>query len=434
MKRVLRVLAAALVLAILAVAVLIATFDAERYRPLLVNRLEKALGQPVQVQRISLGWHHGIALNLEGLKIYPRALRQAQGERPALEARSVQGVLSLEALLRRQVQIAGIGVSGLRLHLVRSPDGRVEVAGLALPDGGVAGKSAAAIPFLVERMEVQDGTLGFSDLSATPPLDVTMQDLKLLARLEPDRLDLKSLTGRIGEGTFSVRGTVSQFLRNKPDIQVLLRAQRLALGSILPASPPGRPKVHGQLFTTLQFRWTEGLLVGEGSVRIEEGKLENLNVLRELFDRLSVLPGLTERLLERLPDSYRQKLLEKDTLLEPVEFGVIAKGEEISWQGLQIASDSFEIRGSGQANLKGALLFPAEIRLDPALSGAVIRSVEEMRFLTDEQGRLTLPVLLQGTLPNVSVLPDVNYVAQRLITSKGEELLGELLQKVLKKE
>ncbi len=425
MKIVLRILAVLVILAIGALVLFLATFDAERYRPLLVAKLEEALGQPVEVEGVSLGWHRGIALNLEGLKI----------GKSAVEAHSIQGVLSLGPLLHRQFQVAGIRISGLRLHLVRNPQGRVEISGLTPPAQAgpeSAGVASKALPLIVERIEVQDGTLVLTDLSATPPLDVTLQNLKLLARMERNRLELKTLTGQVGEGTFSVRGTVSEFLK-EPDVQVLFRTERLALDSILPSPPPDQPQLRGKLFTTLQFRWIENRLLGEGTVRLEEARLENLNVLREVFDRLAILPGLTETLLSRLPDSYRERFFEKDTLLEPVEFRVIAKGEEVSWEGLRIASESFEIRGSGQANLKGAFLFPAEIRLDPALSGAIIRSVEELRFLTDEQGKLTMPVLLQGTLPNVSILPDVNYVAQRLIASKGEELLGRLLEKVLER-
>ena len=73
------------------------------------------------------------------------------------------------------------------------------------------------------------------------------------------------------------------------------------------------------------------------------------------------------------------------------------------------------------------------LRIDPELSAAVIRSVQELQPLTDAQGRMELPVVMQGRLPGVTVLPDVQYVASRVVATKAQELLGGLLQRALER-
>jgi hypothetical protein len=274
--------------------------------------------------------------------------------------------------------------------------------------------------------------LRFTDRRFHPALEVTVEDLTLRARMEGERLELTRLTGRMAGGILSVRGIVGG-LASDPDAHLQLSAERLPLEALWPgpAPGPGQPRLVGQLSATAELRWTRDRMVGSGVIRIERPRLENLNVIREVFDRLTILPGVTERLLARLPDSYRQKMLERDTRLEPVELRVVAQGDEIAWEQLRIASDTFEVLGSGAANLRtGQLRFPAQIRLEPALSAALIRSVEELELLADEEGRLSLPIVFDGILPRVAVGPDLEQVAQRLFLSKGMALVGRLLEKV----
>jgi hypothetical protein len=47
------------------VGIFIATFNADRYRPLAVNKMSETLGLPVEMGRLSLVWKNGLALRVE---------------------------------------------------------------------------------------------------------------------------------------------------------------------------------------------------------------------------------------------------------------------------------------------------------------------------------------------------------------------------------
>ncbi len=446
MKKLLKVLLILAALAILGVAIFLAAFDADRYRPLLVQKLEGALGQPVRLQRISLGLRGGLAFRLQGLSVLSV---DAARPRPALEVRQASAMVSFLPLLRGQLQIGAVSIEGLRAELVRTADGGFEVAGLTPPKGQPAGAQgigpagaegtgpagpAQLAPLLIERLEVSDSTVRLTDRTFTPPLLLEAQDLNLKAAVSPSRLHLKRLTGRLEDGTFSLAGTVEQPM-GQPEVNLQAKAERIPVGSLLPATEPGAPRLQGRLSGAFAVGMKGKDLSADGQVRLEEARLENLNILRELFARLTLLPGLVEALLARLPESYRQKLEERDTVFKPIQIQIRAQGEEVSLEGVYVATDSFELGGSGRLRLTdSALVFPARIRVEPQLSAAMIRSVEELKFLADDAGRIELPVVIQGRLPQVAVLPDLEYVARQLLSSKGQELVGDLLKRLFDPE
>ena len=216
---------------------------------------------------------------------------------------------------------------------------------------------------------------------------------------------------------------------------------RVALKTLLPAAAAGEPQVEGRLdgtfkgTVTIQPQLPIGqTLSGAGRMTLTDGVSRNLNVTRDVLQRLSVLPGLLQTLEERLPESYHEKLEARDTALEPIDLGMTVQQGVASFADLRVASDTFQLSGTGRVNVDGRLAVQAMLRLDPDLSAAIVRSVKELQYLADADGRLQLPVSVQGVLPRVAVLPDVQYVASRLVATKAQELLGNLLQRVLDKQ
>lgn len=567
MRRILAVALAIAALTAAGLALFLARFDADKFRPALVQKMEQQLGRPVRVGKIALSWRRGIALELRELAVYPGP--QPEGD-PALRVERAFAVLKLFPLLRGDLQFSTVALIGPRLRVVRSPTGSIDVEGVtplpAKPPAPPAPQAAPALAgqpkpasFLVRIFELKGGAVRFTDLSVRPPLELELRDVDLsvnnlsltrpadfecrltLFGVRPDirgrvtpaaagragllerfrlemelaglrveelnrvfpafkemgigkepegrlvvvvdrcvldtegigsleaqirlsggkiqparlaapvrdldlevvarggQLSLDTLSGKIGEGSFSAKGTVKEFPA-QPAGLVQGKAENLALEEILAPAGPGEPALRGRLAGSFggEFRgksWPEisRSLSGEGRIRLDDVVLSDMNLLREVFDRLTLIPGLTQTLLARLPESYQEKLSARDTRFEPFELSAVAKGGVLSFREMRLATDSFALAGSGQVGLDGALQLPGRVEIEPKLSEALIRSVEELRFLTDGEGRMQIPVLVQGRLPRVSAAPDLNAVASRLFASKGEELLGELLEKVFEK-
>ena len=109
--------------------------------------------------------------------------------------------------------------------------------------------------------------------------------------------------------------------------------------------------------------------------------------------------------------------------------------EEGSWRfdDLRVRTETFGLSGTGRIGLDGAVGIRATLVIDPALSAALIEGVKELQALTNAEGEMEIPLTIQGQAPQVAVLPDLNYLATRLIVTKARDLLGDLLERALEK-
>ena len=380
MKKFLFILLALFLIAVAALGVFLATFDADRFRPAVVQKMEAALGRPVKLERIRLRWKGGIAAELKGLEIPP-----------SLRIENVSLLLRPLPLLRGDVQILSVVVQSPTCRVVRHADGVIEIPGVTPAAGAPAPPPASkAAPLLIRELLVREGTLVYADENLRPPLEVTLERVNLRAALDlrAEQLDLKEASAKLGEGVLRLSGSVKNF-SSRPEGQLNLKAENV--------------------------------------------RLPNVNLLREAFDRLTVIPGLTETLLARLPPEFARKLEEKDTLFRPMDLNFILENGGVSFQQFRVATDSFELAASGRYGLDGSLAFPAQIYILQDLSAALIKSADELRFLSDDQWRIVLPVRVGGTVQKPSVTPDLQYVAEKLFSIKAQDLVGELLNKVIGK-
>ena len=147
-----------------------------------------------------------------------------------------------------------------------------------------------------------------------------------------------------------------------------------------------------------------------------------------------MLPGLMEALEQRLPQEYQTKFTARDTVLAPVDITEQLQDGAWRFDELHVSSDTFRMSGSGTVGLDGTVAIRSVLRIEPVLSTAIIKSVNELQALTNQAGELEIPLKVQGQAPRVAVLPDLTYVASKVLTTKIEDLLGTFLQKALEKE
>ncbi len=539
------------------IAVFIATFDADRYRPLIVEKLESLVGSKVELGRISLSFEGGLALKIEQLVIYSGAPGSGAKGIPAVELESASAVVDFWSLLRNALQATSLHLRGLRLDLIRNRAGEFRVLGIQLKNNPASQpKSHAILPFLIETIKLEDSQIRFTDQKSSPLLELTARDLDAalrnvsltqpfraearmalagtkqnlkisarvpltaqgiqglqdlnveadlsafdyaqLSRLIPalasypgeegpsgslnvaihrvewgreglrdlagemslregslplpflgtrvDHLNLKArgtgdnfqiedLSGQIARGGILLTGNV-EGLTAQPRYSFQLKAEGLRLEALNPVSNTNEPNLKGLLSLAVQGT-AEGrgwpviaqTLSGEGKLILTEGVIMNLNILREVFQKLSMIPGLVEQLLSRLPETYKEKFSERDTVLEPIEAPFLLTQGALVFNPLRLATDSFLMSGAGTIRLDGALGAQAMVVVDPYLSEAMIRSVEELQYLTDREGRVQFPIHVGGKLPRVTVLPDLQYIATQLAAVKAGEWVQNLFGK-----
>ena len=330
--------------------VFIATFNTEFFRPLIVKQLEEALGQPVTLEKVSLGWRGGLALSLKNLEVHSEQ---------QLKVAEINLVVGLVPLLRKELEVSSFSMVRPRFYQKLKPQGSLQVEGVGLEAS--LGK---------ERLKLKDFSAAVE------------------ATTGPDQPGLRGKFSLSFEGTYQ-GDTPEQIPRT---------------------------------------------LAGAGRLRITEGALVNVNLLREVFRRISIIPGLAERLSSGLPEAHRRKLEVRDTVLKPADWEYTIQEGGIQFQNIQLEAEDFVLTGTGRLGLDSNLSARMVLRIHPDLSNAIGKSVEELQLLAAGDGSMELPVLAEGKLPSVTVLPDLSYLASHLVAHKAEDLLGGLLQRVLEKK
>lgn len=267
-----------------------------------------------------------------------------------------------------------------------------------------------------------------------------IENISVNALASAAMIKIQKITADLAGGKVEGQGAVNMTDPQSPAIAFDMKANKLLLGDLAPA-PQGSPQIKGSLSLAVRGNSTGQasdeimrMLTAEGDAILDQGVITNMNILREVFQKISVIPGLMERLLARLPQDYKSRLDEKDTKLKTIQLPFSVQNGTVDLPRVSVATDSFRLEGSGTYGLdQGAVAGTSLLSIDKDLSAAMIRSVEELQYLTDSKGELQIPLSFRGNVPEVAVTPDLQSVAAKVAAQKAKELIGGYLEKAFGK-
>lgn len=173
---------------------------------------------------------------------------------------------------------------------------------------------------------------------------------------------------------------------------------------------------------------------GTADLNLTKGRLENINVLRIVLDKMSMIPDLVEKLEANLPEEYKAKLAQDYTELKVVKLDMIAQQGVFNINPADIETDVFVVTGNGTVDLSMNTEMQTKIFIAKELSGSMIKAVQELSLLADKDGRIVIPLMIEGKIPsNLTFMPDLEYLGRQLFAAEGREQLNKVLDKVFKK-
>lgn len=169
-----------------------------------------------------------------------------------------------------------------------------------------------------------------------------------------------------------------------------------------------------------------------GHLELHDGRLIDINILKIIFSRIDAISGLAERLATELPQEYKDKLQRKDTPLSEVILTTTMDRDVISLKKAELKSDVFWLSGQGAMDKDLNCEIQTQFFIPKDLSQSMIRSVEELGFLLDNEQRIVIPVIVSGQMPDqLRYLPDMAYITRRFIEHQGRSQLERLLNKAI---
>lgn len=131
LKRLFKILALLLVVAVIAVGVFVATFDANAYKPEIVDAVKEQTGRDLTIEgEIKLSIFPTLGLELGAVRL---GNAPGFGDQPFAASENVIVRVAVLPLLRKELEVSKVVLSGLRLDLQRRADGTTNWDDLVQP-------------------------------------------------------------------------------------------------------------------------------------------------------------------------------------------------------------------------------------------------------------------------------------------------------------
>ena len=262
------------------------------------------------------------------------------------------------------------------------------------------------------------GTLAFTNLATT----LTMQ--QKLIRLDPVAMKLY-------DGTMTGAATLDMG-RTPPVYTVMAETAGIDTNALLTANLQMKDTLSGsltgRLAVTTSGAGRDAALVnarGDGMIRIENGHLGGINVLK-------VLSRASDLLGERSLKEVSSRLAKEGTDFSLLSADLKIAGGKVISESLTMTSPDLELKDDGELNMMaGTIRVAGQIIFSQAMSEAMAQ--EKSRavdyFWDAKRGRVNLPITLSGPVDAPTPNIDWSSASGQLAGRKVREAVGEKLKK-----
>ncbi|MFH0753504.1 MAG: AsmA family protein [Candidatus Omnitrophota bacterium] len=294
---------------------------------------------------------------------------------------------------------------------------------MAVSDLGASAKGAEAFK---AQIMLDKGAVAASTL----PLGI--ENIVFKADVDDKQVDVSSIALGVAGGTINGNALIVDYL-HKPVVSLIFHVEGLDVKELL-----GTYKLPLQL---------KGVFSGAGSIKLsgkspeefmaslngdvkgelKEGLIENLNLISLGFDKIPMLPGLMDSIMVDLSTETQDEVRKGITVFQTCAVQARLVNGVIQLDAADLTTRDLLAHAKGVVDLKNTLDLKVDIRMAEALSARLVRSVKELSALKDDKGQIYIPVGVTGDIGKPTVMPDVSYLTQKLVSSIG----GEALQNVL---
>ena len=445
----------------------------------------------IELGEIKLKWGPPLELQVDGVKFYhPKSLEKL------LQSDNVLISTDLASLWKRRFSVPQVLIRDPEIVLKRTSDGswnwRVPEEGVssqrsvipaavataaAGPGGSGTGQGlppavknfaggSLGLEFRLDKLEVRNGTVRFTDETVQPAFLVRVERVEVLVSQKADASFHYKATGKIAdlvekdlvtEGDVDPVSQVLDFVLRygqdkvvfKGDLKVVntvprfdgsLEIRGLKIETVTPEVYKRGEHLAGTLDAKMQLSFENAnpesmkrSLRGQGKLVIRDGALKNRNVVKEVFDRISPVIAITNALGGELPPEVSEMLEGPDTPFQSLELSCTVASGVVRTEELAVSHPNYQLSGSGSFNImEHRIDSTMQLTLSQTISAYLIKKIRELQFVSDRNGLVAIPFRYAGRFPNASVQPDLQYVTTKVLQSGAEEMIDRGLKKLSK--
>ncbi len=278
------------------------------------------------------------------------------------------------------------------------------------------------------KIGMKNGKIGLAALNSP------IEKIDALVTAKGRQITIDHVTANAAGGVFDFSGNISRE-KIEPIFNVKGSVKDLPLGQLVKNINPQAPQLSGHLNLLIEgsgkgLGWDSisKTINGRARIMIQDGVLLNYNILKEIIDKISVIPGAGEALQANFPQAYALRLRDKSTLLKPVDLNADIVNGIFNFNSLRVDTDFVLIDGAGSIGLDKNLNAQANVILNQEISQAAVRGFSQFQLLCNNRGEMVIPITAQGLLPHIRIIPDTNYITSKLLAGATQEIIGQLIK------
>ena len=269
-------------------------------------------------------------------------------------------------------------------------------------------------------------------------LPIPITDITVNFTMTEKEARIRESSFRLGKGNVRFEGFVDDYLKAR-EFHLEAKTDGLELAEIIPQED--QPvRLSGKLADELTIEGkdftpqTLNNLTGKSNITVKEGRLKNINILKVVLSKVSMIPNLVEDVEQNLPEKYKEQMNDKDTSFNRIDFKTVVRDGALYVDEGIVETDAFSLLGRGEIGFDSTLSLDAHIVVQQDLSESMAKSAPLLQYILDEQGRIFIPVTVSGKIPNLIFFPDLNYLTKRMYETQGKAELEKVLDKVFGRE
>ncbi len=278
---------------------------------------------------------------------------------------------------------------------------------------------------------LKNGELQFKEMAL--PIKNINADFKVTE----NKVILDKISAGIGEGAVEAAGLIEDYLSaqgygmdavlNNLKIQELIAQDKSPVK--VEGLVSGKIKINGK---GLSPQAVVSGLSGQADISVREAKLKDINVLRTVLDKVSMIPGLAQKFEAGLPERYKEKLSQKDTALSDIRFPATIENGRIFIKDAVIAADEFLFKGICDAGLDGSFSLEGSFLIPEELSAAMVEKAGELEYLLNDAKQIYIPLKVSGKAAGeLKFNVDTEYIAKKLVEDQVRKQIFKVLDKVI---
>lgn len=275
-----------------------------------------------------------------------------------------------------------------------------------------------------------NGEMQFKELA------MPVEDIAMVVKITDKNITAEKISASIGQGRIKAQGIIEDYLAKQSYVFDAsldnLNLKEIIYQDKIPVKTEGiaatKIKIKGEGFGPEAVKAN---LSGVVELSVAGAKLKDLNVLRTVLDKISVIPELLEKITANLPDKFKERLNQKDTPFADIKLPINIENNRFRLNNVTLGADEFVFNGNGYAGFDGAFSLEGAFLIPPELSGAMVSSVGQLQYLLNSDKQIYLPLKVIGSAITLKFSVDGEYIAKKMLIEQGTQQLFKVFDKAL---